>query len=138
MRNTNTSTKTNRGQAARRAAAAAAARRRRWWTFRRGPPSARALAVAQAKRQAYLAERIPADAFNKRLELQDSQAIYAMQRGMVLFKYNADGAVWQGDDGARIVPGSCRCDPPPPPPAASTTATTTTATSPTHVPRRAG
>ena len=42
-------------------------------------PSARALAVAQAEAKAYLADRIPADAFNKRLELQDSQAIYAMQ-----------------------------------------------------------
>ena len=68
-------------------------------------PSARALAVAQAEAQAYLADRIPADAFNKRLELQDSQAIYAMQRGMVLFKYNAGkGLFGKKSDGARIVP----------------------------------
>jgi hypothetical protein len=67
--------------------------------------SARALAVAQAEAQAYLADRIPADAFNKRLELQDSQAIYAMQRGMVLFKYNAGkGLFGKKSDGARIVP----------------------------------
>ena len=68
-------------------------------------PSARALAVAQAEAKAYLADRIPADAFNKRLELQDSQAIYAMQRGMVLFKYNAGkGLFGKKSDGARIVP----------------------------------
>ena len=80
-------------------------RRRRWWTFRRATPSARALAVAQAEAKAYLADRIPADAFNKRLELQDSQAIYAMQRGMVLFKYNAGkGLFGKKSDGARIVP----------------------------------
>ena len=83
-------------------------------------PSARALAVAQAEAKAYLADRIPDDAFNKRLELQDSQAIYAMQRGTVLFKYNAG-------NGSNLRELTSYCIPPPtahrlPPP--TTTGTT--------------